>query len=114
MLCPKCKSELDQQAVECGICGWEAPSKEQSEWVCLGYLDARWAAELAREMLKSLGIEAVVQARDGYFGSVGLPLTPFFKKNQHQFSISVPAAQAAEAAQNMDLTLGEQWFRGED
>ncbi|MFH1688457.1 MAG: hypothetical protein ABIE70_13175 [bacterium] len=101
-------------ATECGVCGWEAPRGEQDRWVCLGYLDTPWSAELARETLKSLGIPVVVQSRDGYFGSVGLTLTPFFKKGRHQFTISVPAAQAAEAAQNLDLTLGEQWIKGDD
>lgn len=108
MLCPECKVELANGKVDCPICGWES-AKEQ-EWVLLGTIEARPFADLARETLKSLDIPAVVMSRAGFFGNIGLPLNSIFDGGKPGvFEISVPQSFVQEAAETLDMTLGDKW-----
>lgn len=110
MLCPKCNIELKSDHVDCHICDWESPNEKEPEWVVLGTIEDRPFADLARETLKSLDIPAVVVSRSGFFGNIGLPLNPIFGGSKPGvFEISVPLSYIEEAADLLDMTLGDKW-----
>lgn len=109
MRCPKCQSNLEQQAVECRVCGWEKDSDQQQQWVDIGAVESKMLADLAHETLASLQILAVVISRDGFLGNTGLSLNPFFKSGHTGFVVKVPAGLAVEANDAMVSTLGDQW-----
>ena len=110
MICPECKIELENGKMICPICGWE--SNEKQEWVVLGTIKDRPFADLARETLKSMGIPAVVLSRSGFFGDVGLPLNSVFEGGKvGTYEIKVPQSYINEAADTLDMTLGDQWQR---
>ena len=112
MLCPKCKVELKNGKVDCPICGFESAKDEEQEWVVLGTIEDRPFADLARETLKSLDIPAVVVSRAGFFGNVGLPLNSIFDGGKAGvFEIKTPKSFAKEAAETLDMTLGDKWRR---
>lgn len=110
MLCPECKVELENGRADCPICGWESANEKEQEWVLLGTIEERPFADLARETLKSLDIPAVVVSRAGFFGNIGLPLNPIFAGGKSGvFEISVPSSFIKEAAETLDMTLGDKW-----
>lgn len=112
MLCPDCKIEIENGKAACPICGWESTEDEQPEWVVLGTIEDRAFADLARETLKSLNIPAVVVSRSGFFGNIGLPLNPVFGGGKAgAFEISVPPSFINEAAETLDMTIGDKWLR---
>ncbi len=110
MLCPECKAELEDGAVNCPICGWELTEEEKAKWLVLGTIQAPPFANLAREVLKSQGIPAVVISRSGFFGNIGLSLNPMFGDGKPgTFEILVPRDYAEEARDTLDMTLGDKW-----
>ena len=112
MLCPECKAELENGRTDCPICGWESTGEKEQKWVVLGTIADRPFADLARETLKSLNIPAVVVSRAGFFGNIGLPLNPIFDGGKlGVFEISVPQSFIQEAADSLDMTLGDKWQR---
>jgi hypothetical protein len=113
MQCPKCNIDLVNGAEDCHICGWETETV-QPEWVEIGSVDNRMMADLARETLKSMGIVAVVMSRDGFFGDAGLVFSPFFKAGGARYTIRVAAAQKDEAEETLQMTIGEQFHRGDN
>ncbi|MCK4607022.1 MAG: hypothetical protein KAU35_06985 [candidate division Zixibacteria bacterium] len=81
----------------------------------LGCVDGKAFADLARGVLESVGIPVVVVSGSGFFGDIGLPLNPVFDpKLSCSFEISVPAAHRSEAAELLDMTLGDKWKRKTD
>ena len=112
MYCPKCKSALPDGSVACDICGWELSTDEQSEWGVVGTVEQQVFADLARETLNSQDIPNVVVSKGGFFGSVGLNFNPLFdSRKPWVFEVSVPAVFASEAAELLDVTLGDKWKR---
>jgi hypothetical protein len=81
--------------------------------VLVGIVESQVFADLARETLKSCDIPVVVVSRSGFFGSVGLPLNPFYRPKSAAFEISVPAVFKEEAIEVLDATLGDKWQRKE-
>lgn len=76
----------------------------------LGTIEERPFADLARETLKSQDIPAIVISRAGFFGNIGLPLNPIFGGGKPGvFEISVPLSFVKEAAELLDMTLGDKW-----
>lgn len=113
-LCPKCKHELPDDSRECCICGYELPDEATDEWIVLGTLENKLYADLAREILTSCGIPAELRCKDGFFGSIGLPLRPFYGSQAAPFEILVPAASREEAGEVLDMTVGDKWQRKEN
>lgn len=110
--CPGCKSEWPQETAECPICGKElSESPDQSEWVVIGEVDDKLSADFARETLTAYEIPAIVVSRSGFFGQVGLTLTGFHSGRQALFEVTVPVGYREEAAEVLDMTLGEKWHR---
>jgi len=111
VLCPECKTELEEGATSCHVCGWEM---DETDWIMLGVIKNKFSADLAKETLSSQGIPAVVFSRSGFFGNAGLPLYPFFKKDDAMFEISVPVVFSEDAVEILDMTIGDNWHRKED
>ena len=110
MLCPKCKTELEDGKVSCPVCGWELTDEEKAKWLVLGTIQDPPFANLAREVLKSQGIPAVVISRSGFFGNIGLSFNPIFSGGKPgSFEILVPRDYADEARDTLDMTLGDKW-----
>jgi hypothetical protein len=113
--CPVCKNELSGDVQNCYICGYDLQdnSEENEEWVMLGIIDDKIHADLGQEALKSCNIPAVVFSKSGFFGNIGLFLNPFHSDASAAFEIVVPKEFAEEAAETLDMTLGEKWHRKE-
>ncbi len=110
MQCPRCRAELERAGVDCAVCGWESGAETKAEWMEIGAVDGKMFADLARETLTSMEIPNTVVSKSGYFGSVGLTLTPFFgQEATPHFEVSVPVGYAVEAATALSVTLGEKW-----
>ena len=107
-LCPKCNAELESSAVVCQKCGHEVHS---GELIMIGTIDDKVTADLAREVLASHGIRAGVFSNSGFFGSAGLPLIPFFNARTSQFEVSVEAEFGDEAAELLEMTVGDNFHR---
>lgn len=112
-LCPACKSEIDDEASSCYICGYEFDEERQTNWVVVGEIEDKLSADFGKEALASSDIPAVVISRSGFFGNVGLPLNPFYKAGSALFEISVPEELIEEASEILSMTLGEKWHRKE-
>ena len=108
--CPACKTELENGATSCHVCGWEADVTE-GEWVELGTIGDKISADMAKEALSERGIPAVVFSQSGFFGDAGLSLYPFFKSKAPQFEIRVPAEYGEEATEVLDMIIGASWQR---
>lgn len=113
MQCPECNSTLSQQETTCPACGWKIPQTEAKEWVILGWICDFAFTELAKETLKQTDIPSVIMSKSGMFGAIGLTLTPLFAGSSGCFEISVPEEFAAEAADVLDMILGEKWKKNE-
>ena len=107
-LCPKCNAELESSAVACQKCGHEV---DASELIMIGTIDDKVTADMAREVLASHGIRAGVFSSSGFFGSAGLPLTPIFSAKTHQFEVTVEAEFGDEAAELLEMTIGDNFHR---
>lgn len=112
-LCPACKSEIDDNASSCYICGYELDQERAANWVVIGEIEDKLSADFGKEALASSDIPAVVFSRSGFFGNVGLPLNPFYKPGSALFEISVPEELVEEACEILEMTLGEKWHRKE-
>jgi hypothetical protein len=84
------------------------------EWVVLGYLKDKLSAELARDVLVSAEIPAVLFSKSGFFGNIGLPLNPIYGGRSEAFEISVPKDCEEEASEVLDAVLSGKWARRED
>lgn len=113
VLCPACKSQNADDAVECAICGVEIDRAVQSQWLTIGAVDDKLSADLAREILEQHEIPVVVFSRSGAFGTFGLPLQPFYRAGADLFEIIVPQPFEEEAVDLLDATLGDSWRRKE-
>ncbi|MDH4157969.1 MAG: hypothetical protein OEW00_11915 [candidate division Zixibacteria bacterium] len=94
----------------CHVCGWEADVTE-GEWMELGTIGDKLSADMAKEALTARGIPAVVFSQSGFFGDAGLSLYPFFKSKAPQFVMKVPAVYGEEAAEVLDMIIGNNWQR---
>jgi len=111
--CPKCKKELPADISECYFCGCDLTDAKEGDWVMLGAIENKLYADLAKEALASYHIPAVVISKDGFFGSIGLPLRPFYNSKSAPFEISVPAVYREEAIEILDMVVGDKWHRKE-
>ncbi len=116
--CPQCHRELPDDVTECFYCGYDVSEKNETDaeapqWVVIGTVESKMYADLAKETLTSSDIPAVIIAKEGFFGSIGLPLHPFYGSSSAPFEISVPAALVEEACELLDMTIGEKWQRKE-
>ncbi len=110
MQCPECNAELERAGADCGVCGWEMSSEAQSEWKVIGAVEGKAFADLAHATLDSMDIPNTVISKSGYFGNVGLTLTPFFgQESSPHFEVSVPVGFAVEANDALSVTLGTKW-----
>lgn len=112
-LCPACKTEIEDGASSCYICGYELDEKHETKWVVIGEIEDKFSADFGKEALASSEIPAVVFSRSGFFGNVGLPLNPFYKPGSALFEVSVPEEFVEEAAEILEITVGEKWHRKE-
>ena len=111
--CPECNIPLEGNPERCYICGGEVRADDESGWALLGTVESKLFADLACGTLKSCDIPVVVISKSGFFGNVGLPLNPIYQPTEAAFEISVPASCLTEAAEVLDMTLGEKWHRKE-
>ena len=114
--CPECNVELQANAVVCHKCGYEINvdvdvDDDNDELIVIGTIDDKITAEMAREILASHGIRAGVFSNSGFFGSAGLTLTPIFSTNTPQFEVSVEAKSGEEAAELLEMTVGDNFHR---
>lgn len=114
VFCPECKNELPDGTTECYICGHDLSDTQETDWVMLGAIDNKLYADFAKETLTSYGIPAVVISKDGFFGSIGLPLRPFYDSKSAPFEILVPVAYCKEAIEILDMTVGDKWHKKEN
>lgn len=98
-VCPVCKQVMNDS------------NDDAAEWKMLGTLDDKMTAGLAKEVLESSGIPAVVISRSGFFGSMGLTLDSFYSGKPGTFELSVPTVRMQEADEILCMTLGEDWNR---
>ncbi len=103
--CPACKAERKEDADVCPVCGL-ARSDNQEGWMIVGSVNDRISADFVLETMKSCNIPAVVISRSGFFGTAGLPLTPFHSVGSGEFEISVPAEYKEEAEEIFNMTVG--------
>jgi len=104
---------LPDGLTECYACGCDLSEDEDGTWVVLGSIESKLYADYARESLNAFGIPAVVLSKEGFFGSIGLPLRPFYGSASAPFEISVPAAYVEEAAEILDVIINNKWQRKE-
>lgn len=110
--CPGCNAEWEPNTVECPICGKElAESLERFEWIIMGEIEDKLSADFAREALIAYEIPAVIMSRSGYFGTIGLTLRSFYTGQKALFEVRVPATYLEEAAEILNMTLGNKWHR---
>ena len=111
--CPECKTKLENDLSYCPICGHLLDDPESSDWIVLGTIEDNISADFAREALASYNIPAVVLSGSGFFGTVGLPLNPFYKSGSALFEIRVPKNRGDEAADILTMIVGDKWQRKE-
>jgi len=118
--CRNCNESWPTEKNRCPICGEELAhdknnkeNNEEPDWVMLGTLSDKPSADLAKEVLKSSGIPAVVISRSGFFGSIGLTLDNLYSGRPGTFELSVPVVHRTEAEEILDATLGDNWNRSE-
>ena len=113
VFCPKCNKELPAGVNECYFCGCDLSDAKEHDWVVLGAIENKLYADLAKEALASNHIPAVIISKDGFFGSIGLPLRPFYDSKSAPFEISVPAVHSEEAAEILEMVVGNKWRKKE-
>ena len=113
VLCPVCKVNWDDNTTECPVCGRELQEAESDdvEWVILGSFADKLTADFAKETLISSKIPAVLFSKSGFFGNVGLPLTPIYSSYAPPYEIAVPGQLVEEAAEVLNMVLGDNWSR---
>lgn len=97
-------------SLSCHICDYKI---ETSEWMTIGAVQDQVTADFAKETLKSQGVPSVVNSLSGFFGSVGLPLYPFFDSKTPLIEIAVPSQLYSEAVEVLDMVLGDRWQKKE-
>jgi len=108
--CPVCNSEWDEGTSECPVCGHDLTGDDEDiVWVVLGSFRDRLTADLAKETLDATEIPAVLFSRSGFFGNIGLTMTPFYGGDPAAFEISVPEEWAEEAMDTLNAVLGDTW-----
>ena len=107
--CPVCKNDLKEGTTTCYVCGHEFDGADENDWVLLGTIEDKFSADYARETLKSYEIPAVIISKSGFFGDVGLTLTPFYKQDVGTFEVKVPKEYIEEASGVLDMILGDKW-----
>jgi hypothetical protein len=114
--CPACRSEWADDVSQCPVCGLDLSGDEAgaTEWVCLGSVADKVSADFVRETLATYEIPAVLFSRDGFFGTLGLTLNPFYGTKKSGFEISVPKEFAEDAVEVINMILGDNWRRYED
>lgn len=113
VVCPECNHDQPDNGDQCLVCGHELPEAGADDWLVLGTLENKVFADLAREALVSSNIPAVLRSKDGFFGSIGLPLHPFYGGQSASFEILVPAACRSDAEEVLNMTVGDKWRRKE-
>lgn len=112
--CPSCHKDWAADVTSCPVCGVDLETEERDNWIVLGEIDNKLAADFARETLTAYDIPAVVLSKSGFFGNVGLTLTPFHNARQSgAFEVSVPESFAEEASEILTMAVGEAWRRME-
>jgi len=112
VFCPECNTELEGDPSHCYLCGHTLKGdKNKDEWVMIGTVENKIMADFVKETLMSGKIPAVVLSRSGFFGNAGLPLNPIYSTGEASFEISVPESYSSEAAELLDMTLGEKWHK---
>lgn len=112
--CPRCENEFDDGISECPVCGRDlVPEGSEGKWLMLGRIEDKLSADFAREVLSSYDIPSVVISKSGYFGQVGLTFHTFYKPGAATFEISVPSEHADDAAEILQMALGDKWQREE-
>lgn len=111
--CPECKRELPNGVTECFVCGCDLSETGEGKWIVIGAIENKLYADFAKETLTSCGIPAVIISKDGFFGSIGLPLRPFYNSESAPFEISVLDLYCEEAMEILDMTVSDKWHRKE-
>ncbi len=114
--CPECNEEYEDDLTVCPVCktnlikGDKTDSKaSDSGWVIVGRVKDQTSSEYARETLESYDIPAVVISESGFFGQIGLNIPSPSGANIGQFQIHVPQDRLEEAAEVLNMILGESW-----
>lgn len=108
VFCPACKSEWREEVETCPICNRDLSiDTEIRDWVLIGYIQDSISADFAREALTSYSIPAVVVAKEGFFGRIGLTLNFFHGGNAANFEVSVPEQYIEEALDVLNMTVGQ-------
>jgi hypothetical protein len=111
--CQECNAELKNGTTTCYVCGKDIVEEENNEWILVGMIEDKISADFAHEALESYGVPSVVISKSGFFGNIGLPLATFHTPGVGLFEISVPENFAVEAANILDMVLGEKWQKKE-
>lgn len=112
--CPNCHKDWGADVSSCPVCGVDLDPEEKDAWMVLGEIDNKLAADFAEETLKSYNIPAVVISKSGFFGNLGLTLTPFHNSRQSgAFEVSVLESFAEEASEILTMAVGDAWRRVE-
>ena len=113
--CPKCHKPLSGSYSSCPICGEDLGESSPSEWIMIGTIENKLAADFARETLESYNVPVVIISKSGFFGDVGLPLNPIHSTaSGGMFEVSVPQEHREEAMQIVKMTVGESWHPEEN
>lgn len=111
--CPVCKAELSEEQDVCPVCGSAVNDSGSADWTTLGYIEDKISADYALETLRSYDIPSVVFSRSGFFGSVGLPLNPFYNSGSALFEVIVPREYIEEASDILDMIIQGRWQKEE-
>lgn len=107
--CPECKVELKPGDENCFVCGTKIEDDLKKAWIVIGLVGDKISADFVKATLESQNIPVVVISKSGFFGTVGLPLVPFYSPDSAKFEVSVPVSFAEEAQTVCRMTLGEKW-----
>lgn len=107
--CPECNIDLGNGVTKCFVCGHEISN--DYDWFVVGYVDDKLSADFVREAMNSYEIPVVVISKSGFFGNIGLPLTPFYKPGESTFEVMVPREYQEDAEGVLTMILGEKWRR---
>lgn len=116
-VCQVCKTEWDDSMTECPVCAREigpgSVDDKTTDWVLVGYIGDNMSADYASEALKDYDVPVVVISKSGFFGKVGLTLQSFYGSGAQLYEVMVPADYVEEAANLIDMILGDKWRRKE-
>ena len=111
--CQECNKQWPEIEDICPVCKREMNDGDENStgWEMIGTIDNKVSADLAKEILESSGIPAVVISRSGFFGDLGLPLDSFYSQKPGTFELSVPTVRKEEAMEILSMTIGQDWDR---